>query len=798
MRASAYPKLLPAMVGAALLAAAAPAVAAPAPAEDTTTCGAVAHIGDGLSHSSADDLTSAYEKIGIPADGIHIDAADGRGVLSAKDGDAPGVEVITKLVQDTETEPPIDGGRCWVIAVGGDDLEGEANPDDMVRDVLEAVPHDERVMWINVDSEGDAAKAFNDALGKMEGEYAQTKVADWAGADGSDDAGKFGAFAAAELLDMTRPAGAVDPAPASGYKTPAPKKAEQDKPKGDAPKTSESKAPATPVKDTPAEQPKETTTPPAPKKDDKPAETPKQSTTPAAPKKDDKPAAAPKSEAPAAPPAPADKPASPPAPKEDPKPAGSNAAPAEDLKASFDSLQKSVNGTLGIAIAPVDGDATAFGELTSEVAWSTSKVPIAIAALRNGSANDSQVTAAITQSDNDAAKALWASLGGEAKQKTEAVLTEGGDRTTKVQDQAVRPEFTPFGQTKWSMADAAKFGAGLSKMDDDAANKVKGHMGNIASGQDYGLGKIPGAQYKGGWGPNESGGYLVRQFGIIDLDGAKVGVAIGVKTSTGGYEAASPALSTAAKWIQDNKAALAGKKADAPAPAGLDLEPVANNTAPAAQQSPRTEPTKGGGLDGKTIWIDAGHAAKTRPGETITDPKTGAVKECYTSGTASNDGWQEHTFNWEFTQALKAELEARGATVELGRDDDTGTYECHDKRVAEENESAADLVISVHADGADAGNRGFHIIHSDTPTPGSKEAAVAARDSLVEAGFTTSNYLGADGVDARGDLYGLNNTTKAKILLEMGNMKDSTDLALLKDPEQQKKMASAIADSLTA
>ncbi|WP_297006724.1 serine hydrolase [uncultured Corynebacterium sp.] len=200
-----------------------------------------------------------------------------------------------------------------------------------------------------------------------------------------------------------------------------------------------------------------------------------------------------------------------------------------------------------------NGTVVTAGDLGTTVAWSTSKVPVAVAALRavddGSSLSDaatvhSNVTAAITASDNAAAQALWDSLGDPATagQKVERVLREGGDATTTVQTRVVREGFTSFGQTLWPTADQVRFAAGLSCL--SGAQPVLTAMGQIAAGQDYGLGHLPGARYKGGWGPATSGGYQVRQFGLVPgADGTLVPVAVAVTSPDGSYESGSAALS---------------------------------------------------------------------------------------------------------------------------------------------------------------------------------------------------------------------------------------------------------------
>ena len=87
----------------------------------------------------------------------------------------------------------------------------------------------------------------------------------------------------------------------------------------------------------------------------------------------------------------------------------SAAAPAGDVQAVLDRIVAE-HGDVGIAVS--DGTTTIeAGRTAPEAAWSTSKVPVLIAANRTGVADSQLVSSAITYSDNEAAKAAWAGLG---------------------------------------------------------------------------------------------------------------------------------------------------------------------------------------------------------------------------------------------------------------------------------------------------------------------------------------------------------------------------------------------------
>ncbi|MGO9030567.1 MAG: hypothetical protein ACLQI9_02160, partial [Mycobacterium sp.] len=95
------------------------------------------------------------------------------------------------------------------------------------------------------------------------------------------------------------------------------------------------------------------------------------------------------------------------------------------LETSFAELSGGVPATIGVAIAAVDGTCLAsYGTWSAGVAWSTIKVPLAIAAMRAGVDSGELAAQTITQSDNTAAEELWSRLGdpAQAAQQVQTVI----------------------------------------------------------------------------------------------------------------------------------------------------------------------------------------------------------------------------------------------------------------------------------------------------------------------------------------------------------------------------------------
>jgi hypothetical protein len=212
------------------------------------------------------------------------------------------------------------------------------------------------------------------------------------------------------------------------------------------------------------------------------------------------------------------------------------------LEASFAQLAATVPAIIGAAIAARTG-LYSLGDLKSCVAWSTIKVPLAIAALRNGHPEaEDLIDKAIANSDNSASEALWSQLGepADAARKIQEIIAATGDGDTVVQSQRVRPGYTPFGQTRWSLANQALFAAQLPHIPDAAY--VIDLMHNLTEEHRWGL-AAKGYAAKGGWGPGTDGTYLARQLAIVP----NLGIALAAEAKD--FSTATAALDTIADWL---------------------------------------------------------------------------------------------------------------------------------------------------------------------------------------------------------------------------------------------------------
>ena len=219
------------------------------------------------------------------------------------------------------------------------------------------------------------------------------------------------------------------------------------------------------------------------------------------------------------------------------------------LDATVANVTAAFGGELGVATVGERGPVTA-GFVDATPAWSTMKVPIAVAAMRRQPGLESDVRAAITVSDNEAAGRLFDAVGPDA---VDLVLAEAGVRA-QVNMVDLRPEFSTFGQTPLSVADEAVLANFLPCA--DGSGPVLSYMGQVDASQSYGLGAV-GALFKGGWGPDAAGNYHVRQLGLIPRgDGVWSPVALTAIPADGTYETGQAMLSAAATRLAQASPAL--------------------------------------------------------------------------------------------------------------------------------------------------------------------------------------------------------------------------------------------------
>ncbi len=201
-------------------------------------------------------------------------------------------------------------------------------------------------------------------------------------------------------------------------------------------------------------------------------------------------------------------------------------------------------------------------------------------------------------------------------------------------------------------------------------------------------------------------------------------------------------------------------------------------------------------------FLDPGHNGVDDSSLTRPVPNgRGGTKDCNTMGTATDDGYPEHAFNWDVVVRIRKSLNQIGVRTQLSRDDDNSVGPCVDERAAMANAMQPDAIISIHADCGPAAGRGFHVCYSSPPLNDAQsgpavQLATTMRDSLVASGMQPSTYIGSNGLYGRADLAGLNLAQYPAILVELGNMKNSDEAAQMENPDGREKYATAVTQGI--
>jgi len=135
----------------------------------------------------------------------------------------------------------------------------------------------------------------------------------------------------------------------------------------------------------------------------------------------------------------------------------------------------------------------------------------------------------------------------------------------------------------------------------------------------------------------------------------------------------------------------------------------------------------------------------------------------------------------------------------MTRHGNNGVGPCVTSRAHILNRAGASVALDIHADGGPAWGRGFTVLEpvADGPNDGIITASARlgndVRSALLKyTSMPVSNYDGQDGLVSRNDLAGLNLATEPKVLIECGNMRNSTDARLLTASWFQRRLARAL------
>ncbi len=251
--------------------------------------------------------------------------------------------------------------------------------------------------------------------------------------------------------------------------------------------------------------------------------------------------------------------------------------------------------------------------------------------------------------------------------------------------------------------------------------------------------------------------------------------------------------------------ALTGCTIPSGSDAAADTTPTSANPAesPTTPTAPPTPtPTAEEPLIGKTIYVDAGHGGPVGDAmyEQVPDGRGGTV-QCQTEGAATLSGLTEQAFTWQTMQLLAADLKRLGAVVITSRGNDADSGDCVDQRIAAANQAGADAFVSIHADAGPEFGYGFFVNYPSAATgepaeAQSAELALSIRDAMTAVDLTPSTYAGEEGLLARDDVAELGLAQVPAVLVQLANMGNSIEGALLADPAVRKGYSKALATGI--
>lgn len=245
-----------------------------------------------------------------------------------------------------------------------------------------------------------------------------------------------------------------------------------------------------------------------------------------------------------------------------------------------------------------------------------------------------------------------------------------------------------------------------------------------------------------------------------------------------------------------------------PLPGGPSVAPEfpTAEPAPTAAPSPSTPASPDvRPLEGVHVVLDPGHnggnGEATAEVNALVGDGRGGRKACNTVGTSTAGGYMEHAFTWDVTRRAQELLEADGAEVTLTRQDDESVGPCVDVRGSTVGDVDADVLVSVHANGSENTTaKGYFAIVSAPPLNDaqgepSRDLATHLLAALADGGFTPSGSY-AEALSERADLGTLNWAERPAVLLELAEMRNPEEAALVESEEGRQRYAEAIVAGL--
>lgn len=203
--------------------------------------------------------------------------------------------------------------------------------------------------------------------------------------------------------------------------------------------------------------------------------------------------------------------------------------------------------------------------------------------------------------------------------------------------------------------------------------------------------------------------------------------------------------------------------------------------------------------NGKIIVLDPGHSSVVSGTTEPLGPGSSEMKASDSSGTRGvSSGLTEYELNFMIATQLRDELEARGYTVIMTREDNNTQISCAE-RAQIANEANADVFLRIHGDGSEnssaSGAMGICI------TPSNPYISSMYSECRILSDAILNSYVAETGLSSRGvwetdTMTGNNWSQVPTTLIEMGFMTNPTEDLLMADSDFQKKIVIGIANGI--
>lgn len=201
------------------------------------------------------------------------------------------------------------------------------------------------------------------------------------------------------------------------------------------------------------------------------------------------------------------------------------------------------------------------------------------------------------------------------------------------------------------------------------------------------------------------------------------------------------------------------------------------------------------------VAIDPGHQGPDvdMSGQEPVAPGSSETKRKATGGTMGRfSGVAEYQLNLDVALKLSDELQSRGYKTILTRTDNE-TAISNSERAILANESGADFLIRIHANGSEDStvNGACALIPGlDNPWCGDQSAKSRELASDILSSYCSETGMASQGITTTNTMTGINWSTIPVCILEMGYMTNQTDDLNLEDAVFREKMVSGIADGI--